>query len=187
MRTHQLLEEKNLHNGAHKIRANTDSNTRRSSGRNDKTLDTPASIGAVPYRTWFATVTTGTSAWGPGDSSYVQEVLVTAGLYQWQRVLSWEPGAESRTPSNTCTYVSWTRYCRFVATQLVDQGCAEVPPKGCIIDPGHSSNDSDAQYFNSRPGYSFNYQNLYHFLLLSTCELLSTTTTKASPPERACQ
>ncbi|MED6173656.1 hypothetical protein PIB30_061676 [Stylosanthes scabra] len=67
---------------------------------------------------------------------------------------SWESGAKSRTPSNTCTYVSWTRYCGFVATQLVGQGCVEVPPRECIIDPGHSSNDRNAQYFNSQPGYS---------------------------------
>ncbi|MED6150647.1 hypothetical protein PIB30_074459 [Stylosanthes scabra] len=32
--------------------------------------DTPASIVVVPYRTWFTTVTTGTSAWGPGDSRF---------------------------------------------------------------------------------------------------------------------
>ncbi|MED6220772.1 hypothetical protein PIB30_048116 [Stylosanthes scabra] len=79
---------------------------------------------------------------------------------------SWEPGAESRTPSNTCTYVSWTRYCGFIATQLVGQGFSEVRPRGCIIDSRHSTNDSDAQYFNSRPGYSFIIIVMYRFQLL---------------------
>ncbi|MED6205965.1 hypothetical protein PIB30_022569 [Stylosanthes scabra] len=32
--------------------------------------DTPASIVAVPYSTWFTTVITGTSAVGPGDSRF---------------------------------------------------------------------------------------------------------------------
>ncbi|MED6159084.1 hypothetical protein PIB30_039066 [Stylosanthes scabra] len=54
---------------------------------------------------------------GPSDSRIV---LVTAGY-------SWEPGAESRTLSNTCSNVSRTRYC---------------------------GNDSDAQYFNSWPGHT---------------------------------
>ncbi|MED6171201.1 hypothetical protein PIB30_038533 [Stylosanthes scabra] len=49
---------------------------------------------------------------GPGDSRIV---LVIAGY-------SWEPGAESRTPSNTCSNVSRTQNCGFVATQLVGFG-----------------------------------------------------------------
>ncbi|MED6210609.1 hypothetical protein PIB30_065717, partial [Stylosanthes scabra] len=76
---------------------------------------------AVPYRTWSATVTTGTSAWGPGDNRIVP---VTAGTLG-SRGLNHE----------------------LQATQLVSQGCAE-PVRGAV---------------------------------------LSSTTTKASPPERACQ
>ncbi|MED6121915.1 hypothetical protein PIB30_034774 [Stylosanthes scabra] len=51
---------------------------------------------------------------------------------------------------------------------------------GCIIDPGNSSNDRDAQYFNPRPGYSF-------IIIPVREEVLSTTTTKASLLEQACQ
>ncbi|MED6210607.1 hypothetical protein PIB30_065715 [Stylosanthes scabra] len=75
-------------------------------------------IVAVLYRTWFATVTTSTSAWGPSDSRFDPDCTGDSEY-------SWESGAESRTPSNTCTY----------------------PVRGAV---------------------------------------LSTTTTKASPPERAC-
>ncbi|MED6109629.1 hypothetical protein PIB30_035412 [Stylosanthes scabra] len=35
--------------------------------------DTPASIVTVPYSTWFTTVTTGTSALGPGDSREISD------------------------------------------------------------------------------------------------------------------
>ncbi|MED6108019.1 hypothetical protein PIB30_019609 [Stylosanthes scabra] len=42
-------------------------------------VNTPASIVAVPYSTWFTTVITGTSAWGPGDSRFDP---VTAGLFR---------------------------------------------------------------------------------------------------------
>ncbi|MED6218192.1 hypothetical protein PIB30_024677 [Stylosanthes scabra] len=47
-----------------------------SGSASDCASDTLARIVAVPYRTWFTTVTTGTSAWGPGDSRFD---LVTAG------------------------------------------------------------------------------------------------------------
>ncbi|MED6197369.1 hypothetical protein PIB30_055835 [Stylosanthes scabra] len=54
-----------------------------------------------------------TAAWHKCLGTWI--VPVTAGY-------SWELGAESRTPSNTCSNVSRTRYCGFVATQLVGFG-----------------------------------------------------------------
>ncbi|MED6180194.1 hypothetical protein PIB30_008052 [Stylosanthes scabra] len=50
--------------------------------------DTPASIVAVPYSTWFTTVITGTSALGPGDNRFDP---LTAGTLQ----SSFSPGHRS--------------------------------------------------------------------------------------------
>ncbi|MED6122364.1 hypothetical protein PIB30_039036 [Stylosanthes scabra] len=95
-----LLDQMRTHQWSHGYASYTwEARPKGCSGTDAYTPYTPASLVAVPYRTWFATIRGSIfrlRARGPGDSRIVP---VTAGY-------SWEPGAKSRTPSNTYTNVS---------------------------------------------------------------------------------